>query len=277
MAIITISRGTFSGGQRLAECIAQRLEYRCLGREVLVEAAREYGVPDQKLSEALTKRPGFLEFLTRERKHYLACIRATLCKEAKNGNLIYHGHAGHLLLRGIPDVLRVRVVANMEFRISALTDHHMVSREQAVQYIKKMDDERVRWTRFLYHQDWKDPALYDVVINLDRVSLHDACETVCHVANMEQFQVTPRWQKTMDDLALSSHLTAIIANNKSISGQIEIEADGGVVTIGGTVESLSDADRVRMIVRNEPGVKEINSQMRVRLVGIPADAIPWES
>jgi osmotically-inducible protein OsmY len=81
----------------------------------------------------------------------------------------------------------------------------------------------------------------------------------------------------MDDLALSSHLTAIIANNKSISGQIEIEADGGVVTIGGTVESLSDADRVRMIVRNEPGVKEINSQMRVRLVGIPADAIPWES
>lgn len=225
MAIITISRGTFSGGQRLAECIAQKMEYRCLGREVLVEAAREYGVPDQKLSEALTKRPGLLEFLTRERKHYLACIRATLCKEAKDGNLVYHGHAGHLLLRGVPDVLRVRVVANMEFRVSALTDHHNVSREQAIQYIKKMDEERVRWTKFLYHEDWQDPALYDVVINLDRVKLSDACETVCHIANMEQFKATPRRQKIMDDLALSSHLMAIIENNKNVSGQIEIEAD----------------------------------------------------
>ncbi len=276
MAIITISRGTFSRGQRLAECVAQKLGYRCLGREVLVEAAREYGVPDQKLSEALTKRPGILEFLTRERKHYLACIRATICREAKDGNLIYHWHAGHLLLRGVPNVLRVRVVANMEFRIRVLTDHHNVSREQAMQYIKKIDEERVRWTRSLYHMDWQDPSLYDVVINLERMKLSDACDTVCHIANMEQFKTTPQWQKRMDDLALSSHLTAIIANNKSISGEVEIEADGGVVTIKGAVESLLDADRVRIIVRNEPGVKEINSQMRLRTVGIPANAIPWE-
>ncbi len=276
MPIITISRGTFSGGQSLAECIAQKLGYRCLGREVLVEAARQYGVSDEKLSDALTKRPGILEYLTRERKHYLACIRAALCKEAKEGNLVYHGHAGHLLLRGVPDVLRVRVVANMEFRIRALTDHHNVTREQAMQYIKKMDEGRVRWTKFLYHADWQDPALYDVVINLDHMSLSGACETVCHIANMEQFKATSKWQKAMDDLALSSHLIAIVANDKNISGNVEIEADGGVVTIRGTVESLFDADKVRMIVRKEPGVKDIDSQMRVRLVGVPADAIPWE-
>jgi cytidylate kinase len=276
MAIVTISRGTFSGGQSLAECIAQKLGYRCLGREVLVEAARQYGISDEKLSEALTKKPGLLEYLTKERKHYLACIRAALCQEAKEGNLVYHGHAGHLLLRGVPDVLRVRVIANMEFRIRALTDHHNVSKEQAMQYIRKMDEERVRWTRFLYHEDWQDPALYDVVINLDNMNLSGACETVCHVVNMEQFKTTPLWQKAIDDAALSSHLIALLATNKSISGEVEIKADEGVVTISGTVESLSDADRVRMIVRKEPGVREINSQMRVRLAGIPANAIPWE-
>ena len=47
MAIITISRGTFSGGQSLAEYVAGKLGYRCLAREVLIEAARQYGVDEE--------------------------------------------------------------------------------------------------------------------------------------------------------------------------------------------------------------------------------------
>ena len=273
MAIITISRGTFSGGRSLAECIAGKLGYRCLGREVLAEAARQYGVPDEKLSEALTKKPGILERLTREKKNYLACIRAALCKEAKEGNLVYHGHAGHLLLRSVPDVLKVRVIANLEFRIRALTDHHNVSRGQAVQYITRMDEERARWTRFLYHVDWRDPSLYDLILNLDHMTLSGACDNVCHVAGLEQFRPTRQWRKAVDDLALGSHLTALVATNKRISGDVEIQADEGMVTITGTVESLVDADRVRMLVREEPDVKEINSQMRVRLAGVPVGAV----
>ena len=35
MAIITVSRGTFSGGQSLAECVAEKLGYRCLPRFAL--------------------------------------------------------------------------------------------------------------------------------------------------------------------------------------------------------------------------------------------------
>ena len=257
----------------MAECIAEKLGYRCLGREVLVDAARRYGVPDKKLSESLTKRPGILEYLSKERGHYLACIRAALCKEAREGNLVYHGHAGHLLLRGIPDVLKVRVIANMEFRIRALTDHHNVSREQAVHYIKKMDEERVRWTRFLYHEDWRDPSLYDLILNLDHMTVSGACDNVCRVAGLEQFRPTRQWRKAVDDLALGSHLTALVATNKRISGDVEIQADEGMVTITGTVESLVDADRVRMLVREEPDVKEINSQMRVRLAGVPVGAV----
>jgi cytidylate kinase len=64
MAIITISRGSFSGGQGLAECITEKLGYRCISREVLVEAAREYGVPLDKLSKALDEAPGLLERFT---------------------------------------------------------------------------------------------------------------------------------------------------------------------------------------------------------------------
>src|SRR5919197_611039 len=51
MSIITISRGSFSGGQALAERVAQRLGYSCLSREVLVEAAATYGVPESTLAQ----------------------------------------------------------------------------------------------------------------------------------------------------------------------------------------------------------------------------------
>lgn len=268
MAIITISRGTFSGGQSLAECVAQKLGYRCTSREVLVEAAREYGVPEERLSKALTEKPGVLERLTSERHRYLASIRAALIREVRDEKAVYHGHAGHLLLRDVPHVLRVRVIANMEFRIKAAMDRQNLSREEAIQYIKKVDQERVRWTRFLYHVDWHNPGLFDVVINLDQISLSEACDMVCDVANTEQFKATPQLQKTMDDLVLSSHLEAIVANNRRISGEVEIEADGGVVTLRGTVESLVDEDRVKIMVRKVPGVEEINSKMRMRLAGV---------
>jgi hypothetical protein len=39
MPIITISRGTFSGGKDVAECLAGKLGYPCISREVIVEAA----------------------------------------------------------------------------------------------------------------------------------------------------------------------------------------------------------------------------------------------
>ncbi len=39
MSIVTISRGSFSSGEALAECLAGKLGYRCVDRDVIVEKA----------------------------------------------------------------------------------------------------------------------------------------------------------------------------------------------------------------------------------------------
>jgi cytidylate kinase len=271
MAIITISRGTFSGGESLAECVAQRLGYHRINGEVLGETARQYGIREEKLCEAINEAPGVIKHLHSEKKRCLACLRAALIREVKDDNAVYHGHAGHFLLDGVPHLIRVKVVANMELRIRALTEHSNLTREEAIQLIKTLDEKRLRWTRSLYHADWHHPLLYDVVIDRDQMTLPDACDIVCHTASMGQYKVTPESRKAMEDIALSCHLEAVVSNNRSISGakNVKIKADGGVVTIEGTVGSIVDADSVRMLVRKTPGVKEINSRMRVRLWGIP--------
>jgi len=266
MAIITISRGTFSGGQKLAESIAEKLGYRRINREILAGAASQFGVQEEKLYDALIKKPGILDRLNHDKARYLAYIRAALCKEAQDDNLVYHGHAGHLLLNKVDHLIRVRVIANLEFRIEAAMERHNLNREEALAYIKRIDNERARWTRFLYNVDWEDPSLYDLVLNLDRFDINSACDIVCHMASMKKYQTTSEAQKSMDDLVLSSTVEAILATHKEISdGNLSIEADGSTITILGTVGSIVDADRVRIAARNVPGVEEINSKMHVRL------------
>ena len=39
MAIITVSRGTYTGGQTVAQQLAERLGFECLSREELMEAS----------------------------------------------------------------------------------------------------------------------------------------------------------------------------------------------------------------------------------------------
>jgi len=273
MAIITVSRGTFSGGQELAERVAQRLDYRCISREVLIDASRKYGVSEERLSRALTKKPGVLEHLTLERSRYLACIRAALMREVRDEKAVYHGHAGHLLLQDVPHILRVKVIANMEFRIAAAMEREQLSEKDAEQFIQKMDEARTRWTRFLYRADWNDPSLYDIVANLDRVSLDGAVVMVIRLASADECQPTEQSRKTINDLVLSTHLRALIAADGGVSDDhLEVTADGGVITISGTVDSVMDADKIRTIVGSTPGVVDQVSKLSVRQPGLPGGA-----
>ena len=54
MAIITVSRGTFSGGKILAERLAERLGYPCFSREeIMQDAAKSFGISENELSSAI--------------------------------------------------------------------------------------------------------------------------------------------------------------------------------------------------------------------------------
>lgn len=265
MAIITISRGTFSGGQQLAECVASNLGYRCISREVVLEASKEYGVDENKLYKALAEKPGILERLTVERSAYIACIKAALLKEVKDDNVVYHGHAGHLLLKEVPHVLRIRVIANEEQRIETAMDRHSFSRNKAHDYIKKVDKERAKWTKFLYHIDWHDPSMYDIVINLDHVDLSGACDVVCLTAKSEEFKTTPEIQRIMNDLLLCADAQARIISNENLrDADVDIESRWGVLTITGTVGLPEEEERIKEIVQNIPGVRVVNSDISVR-------------
>ncbi len=78
MAVITISRGTKSGGEEPAGRLSQRLGYKTIGREVIAECSRKYNIMEQDLLEELNHAPGLWLKLTREYSRQLIYIRCTL-------------------------------------------------------------------------------------------------------------------------------------------------------------------------------------------------------
>ena len=88
-----------------AQCLAARLHCACLAREVLVQAAERIGVPEETLLAKFEKSAGVWERLTANRRLYVIAVQSALADACASGALVYHGHAGHLLLRGISHVL----------------------------------------------------------------------------------------------------------------------------------------------------------------------------
>lgn len=264
MAIITISRGTFTGGRQLANCVAEKLGYRCISGEMLLEVASEYGAPVDKLSKAISSTPGILERMTADRDRYLAYIKAALYKEAKADNLVYHGHAGHLLLEDVPHVLKVRIVASVEYRVKQVMERSNLNSKEAARIIREVDDERKKWTKLFYHVDWSDPAIYDIVINLDQISLNSACETVCLASGLEHFKSTPMSRKLVDDLALNSYIMAMLAADRNIvTDGIEITSVEGIVTLSGSTQWAQGIDKIVKETSRVPGVNKVINKIKI--------------
>jgi len=274
MSIIAISRGTFSGGEALAKRVAERLRYKCLARETNLEtAAQRYMVPAEELTAAMEKRPSFWERMVGERAAYLAFVRAALCEEARGGRLVYHGYLGQFLLPGISHVISVRAIADADFRIRAAQQQQDLAREDALAYIEKADKERRDWTRFLFEVDWDDAHLYDLVLNLSRMSLNAACETVVQLTEQDEFKPNPASLKAMEDLTLHSQVAAALAMDFRTRGaDLRVTADDGIVTVTGRSRWPEVADAVPVVVRRVAGVKAVKCE----ITGIsPPSPLTW--
>ena len=114
MAIITISRGSYSRGKEVAEAVAARLGYECISRDVLLDASKRFNIPEVKLIRAIHDAPTLLQRMGHDRSAYMAYIRSALTWRVREDNVVYHGLAGHILLQGVSHVLKVRIIADIE-------------------------------------------------------------------------------------------------------------------------------------------------------------------
>jgi cytidylate kinase len=212
MAIITISRGSFSKGKEVAEKVSAQLGYACISREILLDASDRFHIPEVKLIRAIHDAPSILDRFTHGKQVFIAYFRSALASRVKEDNVVYHGLAGHLLLKGVAHVLKVRIIADLEDRIKAEMEREKISEEQARLILLKDDEERRKWTKSLQGVDPWDSSLYDLVVHIHKLKIPDAVDFICQAATREPFKTTVASQQKMDDLALACQVKATLVD-----------------------------------------------------------------
>jgi cytidylate kinase len=210
MAIITISRGSYSKGKEIAEKLADKLGYRCISRDVLLEASSHFNIPEIKLVRALHDAPSVLDRFTFGKEKYIAFIREALFEAVKDGNVIYHGLAGHFILKDVPHVMKVRIIADLEDRIREEMRREDISESEARHILKKDDEERRRWSLHLHGVDTADASLYDIVLHIGKIQVEEAVELLEDAAGRPCFQPSEESRRMIRDMARAAQAEAAL-------------------------------------------------------------------
>ena len=263
MSVVTVSGGWYRGGQIFAECLARRLGFRCIDREVIVEkAAAAAGAKEDALRDALVDPPSLLDRLITHKKYvYLTEFQAALAEEVQNGRVVYHGYAGHLLLADAGPTLRIRILGDRELRLKTLQEQLDLTYEQAATHARKVDEQRRKWTQYLYGIDWEDPSLYDMVLNVGRLlQMPDTCDMVASlIREHPTFEMTEARYAELRDFALASRVRAELAHRAPYADSHvrEVSAHDGRIHVEGTLEEAEEITDIERIVTTVPGVKEV--------------------
>jgi hypothetical protein len=258
MAIITISRGSYSKGKEVAEQLADKLGYKCISREVLLEASGHYNVPEVKLVRAIHDAPSFFDRFTYGKEKYIAFITDIFFEYIQKDNIVYHGLAGHFLAKDLPNVLKVRIIANLEDRVKEEMKRENISEKEARYRLTKDDQERRKWSMYLYGIDTQDPSLYDIVLHIDQFNVNDAVDILYHAVQKPCFQMNSDAKRTVEDLRLAASAKAALvekfptAATKSRNGVL-------VVTVPGDISHEEEVRKsVEGLLRPISGIKKID-------------------
>jgi cytidylate kinase len=268
MAIITITRGQHSGGEEVAQAIADKIGARCVSLEVLREAARKYGLSEEKMEGALEKPPTFWERMTESRHIHVAYVQATLAEWAKDDNLVYHGNAGQELLREVPHVLKVRLMYPIEARVQTIMQKFKYSQAQAARYVEQIDDERTKRAQYLYNVDWRDARRYDVTFNLARLTSRHVVDSVVGLVKEPEFTLDEAKAGAFNDFLIKTRVYALLATSL-VGGlnHITVTVHNSVVKLAGILSSHEDfVDQMVEQVRCLEGVKSVDNQIAMGLV-----------
>jgi cytidylate kinase len=260
MSVITISRGSFLGGKLLAQSLAKKLGYRSIDRKLIVKRATIAGLNQRQLHDALLKPPTLIDWIVSHHKYvYLALLQAALAEEVQEGKAVYHGFAGHLLLSDASPVFRVRIIAAEKLRLKMAQEHMHLSRKEAADKIREIDQQRRKWTQALYGVNWEDPSLYDMVLNLGRLfDIEEGADLIASIVRENKcLQWTARHQNSMKNFALASRIRASLATEFPAAKIYKVRAKKGLVSVSISLSTQDEILDVKRLVKKIPGVEKV--------------------
>jgi cytidylate kinase len=271
MKFITISRQLGSNGATIAREVSEKLGYKFHDTDSIDNVARQMGFLDS-VEGSDERTPSFFKrFFSHKAAINQERLNSVIYELAKHGNGVFLGRGGHILLKSFSCALHVRVIASQQKRI-----HNLLQRgfheQSALRAIEESDRERAGFISYAFGKDWDDPSLYDMLLNMDKLSIPLAVDTIVGIARSEEIaSCSLDSMETLAKLALAARAEAAIEEaglsyGPSLTVTVSV-AEMGKVRLDGTVGDEISKVRAGEVVKAVSGVESIDNRIRVR----PAD------
>ncbi|HVN05264.1 MAG TPA: cytidylate kinase-like family protein [Bryobacteraceae bacterium] len=256
--VLLISRGTMSGGSMIAECLSSHGGIRCLTREDLLATVNTYGEVATRIASQIPLAEQQYEEFSGIRRPYVILMRRALLEHVRAGRLAYFGYSGHLLLPRMRHCVRIRLIATMEVRVARTQEILGYSPAEAREYIRRVDQERTHWARMVYGLDIRDPAEYDICINIERLSQAGTCALLRQLMEEPDFQATPESLEQFEREYLATQVLAALVTDPATEG-LELGASVSENTLRVVGPHLAESERrlVLSVAAAVPGVPEV--------------------
>ncbi len=247
-----------SGGANISSCLSTLGGVRCVTREDLIAAVNSYGELATRVAAIISRADREYQQFSDLRRPYLIFMRRALLQYMRGGRLAYFGYSGHLLLPRISHLVRVRLIAPVEVRIARACKVLGLSESDAREHIRSTDGERVQWARMMYGVDLRDPAGYDLCVNLERWSQSGACELLTRIFDEPDFHPSLESVAQLENERLSTEVQAALATNpETLTWEIQAIASAGSVHLVGPFLPGDKMRTVCDVVSSVPGVQDV--------------------
>ena len=265
MPLIAMTREMGSLGKDVAAGIAQRANKKVVYHEIIEPLANKMRLRKSHVERFLEGKSGIWERLTTDRTS-LSIFTAdeTFRFLRDDSTAVIRGWGAVHLLKNVPHVIRVRVCAPFDTRVSRMMERLSTDNRETVENeIHLSEEAHSAITKRHFGVNWKDPENYDLVLSTERLSVDECVEEVEGMMKRRRFQETPDSIRLVTNLALEWAVRSALRRDARTSEVgITVQCLDGCVRLLGVVDDADQAIAVGEIAATVEGVKELDNQLK---------------
>lgn len=201
MAVITISRQFGAGGKTIGKMVADELDYTFVDEDIIQIIAEKAKVSPGwvesvekeaggRLSRIVTKMVSkpLLERVLKDdygyidEQIYIDYLVVIISQMAEEGDVLFLDRGSQYILNDHPDAFHVLLINTFDNRVKFMIDRYDMTEHQATQVVKSEEKRRTNLYRKIGKQDYDQPELYHLVLNMAKFQLDQAVETIVRLA-----------------------------------------------------------------------------------------------
>ena len=165
--IVTIGREYGSGGHYVGKLLAKKLGVNFYDKNIISLVSKESGLSKNYIAsneESLNNA----KYESNNDNLIFIAESKVIKKIAKSESCVIVGRCADYILDDYKDVLKVFLYSDETSKINRCVKYYGISKNKALNEIKKIDKERSKHYNFYTNKEWGNVSNYDLLINVDK-------------------------------------------------------------------------------------------------------------